>query len=50
MELFDYNGVLQAKVNALRDSLSQTQEELDALLLSHKGMISVLDIAFKGKL
>jgi|CXWL01.1.fsa_nt_gi hypothetical protein len=36
-----------AKVNALRELQSQTGEELDALLPSHKGMISVLDRAFK---
>ncbi len=37
-----------AKVNALRELQFQTGEELDALLPSHKGMISVLDRAFKG--
>jgi hypothetical protein len=38
------DGHRQAKVNALRELQSQTQEELDALLLS------VLDRAFKGEL
>ena len=37
-------GCLLAKVNALRELQSQTQEELDALLPS------VLDKAFKGEL
>ena len=39
-----------AKVNTLRELQPQTQEELGALLPSHKGMISVLDRAFKGEL
>ena len=39
-----YLDGLQAKVNALRELQSQTQEELDALLPS------VLDRAFKGEL
>ena len=42
-----------AKVNALRELQSHTQEELRrrrTLLPSHKGMISVLDTAFKREL
>ena len=39
-----YLDGLQAKVNALRELQSQSQEELDALLPS------VLDRAFKGEL
>jgi hypothetical protein len=48
-----YLDGLQAKVNALRGLQSQSQEELDALLLPPTGMISVVRPsggAFKGEL
>jgi len=38
------NRVIMTKVNALREMLSQTQEELDGL------PVSVLDRAFRGEL
>lgn len=37
-------------MNHLVGKQSQTGEELDALLPSPKGMLSVLDRAFKGEL
>jgi hypothetical protein len=40
----------EKRLASLRELQSQAQEELDALLLSHKGMISVLDRAFKKEL
>ena len=41
---------LNKQLASLRELQSATGEELDALLPSRKGMISVLDRAFKGEL
>jgi len=43
LSIVAYLDGLQAKVNALRELQSQSQEELDALLPPPTGMISVLD-------
>jgi hypothetical protein len=42
--------MMYARLAAARESQSAAGEELDALLPSPKGMLSVLDRAFKGEL